>query len=70
MLVVGLKTWAPVVPGSLVVVLLGIAAVQIFDLEQHGVEIVGTIQSGLPSFGLPGRAPPSATSTSRPRRSA
>ncbi len=51
--VIGLKTWAPVLPGSLIVVLLGIAAAQIFDLEQHGVEIVGTIQSGLPSFGLP-----------------
>ena len=51
--VVALKTWAPVVPGSLIVVLLGIAAAQVFDLEQHGVEIVGQIQSGLPSFGLP-----------------
>ena len=24
-----------------------------FDLEHHGVEIVGTIESGLPSFGIP-----------------
>jgi high affinity sulfate transporter 1 len=52
-LVVGLKEYVPVVPGSLIAVLLGIAAVHLFDLDQHGVEIVGDIQSGLPSFGLP-----------------
>jgi high affinity sulfate transporter 1 len=52
-LVLGLKRWLPVVPGSLVAVLLGIAAVSVFDLNQHGVEIIGQIQSGLPSFGLP-----------------
>ena len=52
-LVVGLKEVAPVVPGSLVAVALGIVAVQLFDLDQHGVDIVGQIESGLPSFGLP-----------------
>ena len=52
-LVLGLKRWLPVVPGSLVTVLLGIVAVHIFDLAQHGVAIIGHIQSGLPSFGLP-----------------
>ena len=52
-LVLGLKRWLPVVPGSLVTVLLGIAAVHLFSLAEHGVEIVGPIQSGLPSFGLP-----------------
>jgi sulfate permease, SulP family len=51
--VVGLKKVAPVVPGSLVVVLGGIAAVHLFDLDQHGLEIVGNIKGGLPSFGLP-----------------
>jgi SulP family sulfate permease len=53
-LVVGLKELAPVVPGSLVAVLLGILAVSAFDLDDHGVAIVGQIESGLPSFGLPG----------------
>jgi SulP family sulfate permease len=53
LLVVGLKEYAPVVPGSLAAVLLGIVAVHLFDLDQHGVAIVGQIQSGLPSFGLP-----------------
>jgi len=52
-LVVVLKEVAPVVPGSLVAVLGGIAVVQLFDLGEHGVAIVGTIESGLPSLGLP-----------------
>jgi high affinity sulfate transporter 1 len=52
-LVVALKEYVPVVPGSLVAVLLGIAAVHLFDLDGHGVEIVGHIESGLPSLGLP-----------------
>jgi high affinity sulfate transporter 1 len=52
-LVLSLKELVPVAPGSLVAVLLGIAAVHLFDLDQHGVDIVGQIQSGLPSFGLP-----------------
>jgi len=52
-LVLGLKRWLPVVPASLVTVLLGIIAVHLFNLDQHGVEIIGHIQSGLPSLGLP-----------------
>jgi len=52
-LVLGLKRWLPVVPASLAAVLLGIIAVHLFNLDQHGVEIIGQIQSGLPSFGLP-----------------
>ena len=52
-LVMGLKELAPVVPGSLVAVAVGILAVQLLDLDQHGVDIVGDIDSGLPSLGLP-----------------
>ena len=51
--VIGLKVVAPVVPGSLLAVLGGIVAVHLFNLDQHGVAIVGDIESGLPSFGLP-----------------
>ncbi|HKX71151.1 MAG TPA: SulP family inorganic anion transporter [Acidimicrobiales bacterium] len=51
--VVGLRRYAPAVPGSLVAVLLGIAVVGAFSLDQHGVAIVGQIDSGLPSIGLP-----------------
>jgi sulfate permease, SulP family len=49
----GLRRFAPAIPGSLVAVLLGIAAVKVFGLDHHGVEIVGPIKSGLPSLGLP-----------------
>ncbi|HUI47193.1 MAG TPA: SulP family inorganic anion transporter [Acidimicrobiia bacterium] len=52
-LVFALRRFAPAVPGSLVVVLLGILAVHVFDLAAHGVDIVGHIDSGLPSVGLP-----------------
>ncbi|MFI6432398.1 SulP family inorganic anion transporter [Rhodococcus oryzae] len=52
--VLGLKRWLPLVPGSLLAVLLGIAAVTVFGLDGEGVEIVGHIDSGLPSVGLPG----------------
>jgi sulfate permease, SulP family len=51
--VVGLKMVAPAVPGSLLAVLGGIVAVHLFNLDEHGVAIVGDIKSGLPSFGLP-----------------
>ena len=43
----------PVIPGSLVAVALGIAAVNLFDLGSHGVEIVGEIDSDLPGVAVP-----------------
>jgi high affinity sulfate transporter 1 len=52
-IVLGLRRFAPRVPGSLVAVAAGIVAVPMFGLEGKGVEIVGPIQSGLPSLGLP-----------------
>ena len=51
--VLAVKRWAPLVPGSLLVVLLGTAASVLFDLQARGVDIVDEIDSGLPSFGLP-----------------
>jgi sulfate permease, SulP family len=48
-----LRRFAPAVPGSLVAVLGGIALVSVFDLADDGLEIVGDIDSGLPSVGLP-----------------
>ena len=56
--VVGLRRVAPKVPGSLVAVLGGIVAVPLLDLESKGVEVVGSIQSGLPQMGLPDLAWP------------
>jgi sulfate permease, SulP family len=52
-LVLGLRRVAPRVPGSLVAVLAGIAAVWLLDLDAHGVGIVGQIDSGLPALGPP-----------------
>jgi SulP family sulfate permease len=51
--IIALRRVAPGIPGYLVAVLLGIAAVKLFDLDQHGVEIVGSIKSGLPTIGVP-----------------
>ncbi len=49
------KHWFPLVPGSLLAVLLGTGASVLFDLQTRGVEIVGEIDSGLPHVGLAGR---------------
>ncbi len=43
----------PRIPSGLVVLVLGILAVTIFDLDQQGVSIVGAIPTGLPMPGLP-----------------
>ncbi len=51
--VLGLRRWAPVVPGSLVAVVLAIVAVWLFGLDGRGVDVVGAIPSGLPPLGLP-----------------
>ena len=48
-----LRRWLPFVPGSLAVALLGIVVVALFGLDDHGLEIVGTIEPGLPDLGLP-----------------
>jgi sulfate permease, SulP family len=48
-----LKRFVPRLPASLVTVLVGIAVVAVFDLDEHGLDIVGTIDAGLPSLGVP-----------------
>ena len=44
---------APRVPSALVVLVLGILSASLFGLQAHGVEMVGTIQAGMPSPTLP-----------------
>jgi SulP family sulfate permease len=44
---------APRLPSALVVLVLGILSVSWFGLHQHGVEVVGTIEAGMPSLSLP-----------------
>ncbi|MHA6628496.1 SulP family inorganic anion transporter [Pseudonocardia sichuanensis] len=53
-LLVVLRRVLPLVPGALVAVLLGVLAVALFGLDARGVEVVGSIEPGLPALGLPG----------------
>ncbi|WP_336087082.1 SulP family inorganic anion transporter [Nocardia sp. SSK8] len=53
-IVLGVKRWLPLVPGSLLAVVFGIVAVRLFGLDDKGVDIVGHIDAGLPTVGLPG----------------
>ena len=48
-----LRRFVPRAPAPLIAVVLGIAAVSVFDLDAKGVDIVGHIDAGLPSLGLP-----------------
>ena len=52
-IVLGLRRTVPGVPGSLVAVAFGILLIEVFGLDDDGVEIVGAIDSGLPSLGVP-----------------
>jgi high affinity sulfate transporter 1 len=51
-LILGLKRWAPRIPGVLIAVLVAIAITSIFDLAAKGVATVGVLPQGfpLPSF--------------------
>lgn len=51
-----LKRFVPLVPASLVVVVLAIAVTWVFGLDRHGLDIVGPLPSGLPSLGMPNLA--------------
>ncbi len=48
-----MKRFAPRIPAALVVMVGSIAAVQLFDLQDEGVAVVGDIPGSLPAFGLP-----------------
>lgn len=48
-----LKRFAPRVPAALVVVVASILAVEVLDLQDDGVKVVGDIPDTLPAFGLP-----------------
>ncbi len=53
-LILGLRFYAPHVPGALVVVVAGLLATWLFDLGAHGVALVGPVPRGLPAPTLPG----------------
>ena len=52
-LLMALRRLVPLLPASLVVALAGIAVAAVFDLDDHGLEVIGHIDSGLPDLGLP-----------------
>ncbi len=49
LILVILRRYAPLAPGSLVAVAIGTAAVWFFELADQGVDIVGDVPTGLPS---------------------
>jgi SulP family sulfate permease len=53
LVVFGIKIFAPKIPGALVTVALGIGATVLFNLGGLGVELIGEVPRGLPSFTLP-----------------
>jgi high affinity sulfate transporter 1 len=52
-LLVALERFFPRAPAPLIAVAIAIIGVQLFSLQAHGVETVGQIPQGLPSFALP-----------------
>ena len=48
-----IKRYAPKVPGALVVLVLATVVVAVFNLDQKGVGVLGSIPSGVPSLSLP-----------------
>jgi high affinity sulfate transporter 1 len=53
-LILGVRFFAPAIPGALVLVVAGLAASAVFDLGSHGVALVGHVPRGLPAPELPG----------------
>lgn len=52
-LILGIKMWAPRIPGALVAVVAGTLAVFLLGWDQAGVKIVGAVPAGLPDFAIP-----------------
>ena len=52
-IIFGLKHFAPKVPGALVLVILGLLASVLLDMEELGIALIGDVPRGLPSFALP-----------------
>ena len=48
-----IKQFTPWLPGSLIAILMMTAAVDFFQLKEHGVEVMGIMEAGLPPIHLP-----------------
>jgi high affinity sulfate transporter 1 len=55
-LILGLRFRAPAIPGALALVVTGLLASYVLDLESRGVALVGDVPRGLPAPELPGWA--------------
>lgn len=53
LLILVLQRWLPKVPAVLVMVVLAIAAAALFELGNHGVDLVGELPDGFPPFTVP-----------------
>ena len=51
---IAVRRFLPVLPSSLVVLAIALVTAALVDLEDHGISVVGEVEGGLPSFGLPG----------------
>jgi high affinity sulfate transporter 1 len=52
-LILVLNRWLPVVPSVLVMVVLAIVSASVFNLADHGVDLVGTLPKGFPPLTIP-----------------
>jgi SulP family sulfate permease len=52
-LIIGCKRFAPNIPGALIAVVGMIAASYLFNFSAKGISTLGTVPSGLPTFGFP-----------------
>jgi sulfate permease, SulP family len=50
---IAVRRFLPVLPPSLVVLAFALVIAKLAGLEDHGVAVVGEVEGGLPSFGLP-----------------
>ncbi|MFB7708286.1 SulP family inorganic anion transporter [Streptomyces sp. NPDC056105] len=53
LLILVLQRWLPKVPAVLVMVVMAIAAAALFELGNHGVDLVGELPHGFPPFTVP-----------------
>lgn len=52
-IILGFHRWLSWVPGQLVAIVVAMASVSLFALQQHGVSVVGAIPAGLPHLRFP-----------------
>ena len=51
---IAVRRFLPALPPSLVVLAFALVIAKLVDLGDHGIAVVGEVEGGLPSFGLPG----------------